>query len=101
MDQEARVADNYIIRSTENIGWIKIDSLSVTKTHSNQTFNIATDIDDTILKIELSDHLFPGEQLSISMKFVTKVRKFNPAGGKGGYKKNLYDHKNYYHWSRN
>ena len=96
MATEARASDNYIIRTPDHIGWIKIDSLSVTKTHSNQTIDVATYIDDTILKIELSHHLFPGEQLSISMKFVTKVRKFNPAGGKGGYDKNLYEVSQWY-----
>jgi hypothetical protein len=96
MTKEAKAVLIDIISSPENIGWIKIDSLFIAKPPAHQNATIDTSINDTILKIKLFPHLYPGEQLSISLKFVTKVRKYNPAGGKGGYGKNLYEVSQWY-----
>jgi len=96
MAKEARAAAINIIRSPENIGWIKIDSLVITQTRPHKKIDIDTLIDDTILKIKIFPQLLPGEQLSISLKFITRIRKFTPAGGKGGYGKNLYEVSQWY-----
>lgn len=96
MSQEARAASINIINAPENLGWIKIDSLSITKPTAHQKLKIDSSIDDTILKVRIYPRLFPGEQLLIAMKFVTKIRKYNPAGGKGGYLKNLHEVSQWY-----
>ncbi|MDZ7402164.1 MAG: M1 family aminopeptidase [candidate division KSB1 bacterium] len=96
MDREARAASVNIIQTDANLGWIKVDSIEVRDLSSNQKISFDDKIDDTILKINLNAKLLPGERLLIRMKFVTKIRQFLPAGGKGGYRGNHYEVSQWY-----
>lgn len=96
MAKEAKAADIEIIRSPEDMGWLKIDSLVISNPRSLRKISIDIIIENTILKIKISPYLLPGEQLLIVLNFVTKIRKYNPAGGKGGYERNLYEVSQWY-----
>jgi len=97
MAKEARNASVEIVNSPQEEGWLKIESVTISKFCSiNQAMKIDTLVDDTILEIRLSTPLLPTEQLQISLKFTTKIRQFNFYGGKGGYGKNLYEVSQWY-----
>jgi len=97
MAKEARQASVEIITTPQEQGWIKIDSLVISKTGIPigrlpfQTF-----LQGTILKIALGQALLPDEQLTISLQFRTKIRQFNYFGGKGGYSNNFYEISQWY-----
>lgn len=97
MAKEARKASVEIVNNSLEQGWLKIESITISKLHPIiQPINIDTLVDDTILKIKLSTAIFPDDQLQISLKFTTKIRQFNYYGGKGGHRNSLYEVSQWY-----
>jgi hypothetical protein len=97
MDKEVAAASFTLIRTNEDLGEIKIDSLMIIKRSSiSQRVKIDTLVNDTILKIKIDPHLFPTEELSIWIKFTTTIHKGNPLIDKGGYRGNHYEISQWY-----
>ncbi|MCI0496154.1 M1 family metallopeptidase, partial [candidate division KSB1 bacterium] len=97
MEKEAAAASFTLIRTEEDLGWMTIDSLFIIK-HAliSQRIKCDTRVDDTILKIKIDPHLLPAEELSIWIKFRTKIHKGNPLIYKGGYRGNHYEISQWY-----
>ncbi len=96
MDREAQAASVNIFPTSANFGWIRVDSIFIMKLGSNHKVTFDREIDDTILTLRLGMKLLPGERLFIRMNFVTKIRQFTTAGGKGGYRGNHYEISQWY-----
>lgn len=97
MEQEVAAASFTLIRSNDDLGWMKIDSLLILKRASiSRRVNIVTLVDDTILKIALDPPLLPTEELSVWLNFRTKIPKANPLIDKGGYRGNHYEISQWY-----
>jgi len=87
MYKEAAKKGLKLISNREHQGSIKISNLSIQqinksdKTSLDNTFKV----EETLMKVDLSQPILPHRQLEIKMDFQVKIRKYNAAGGKGGY----------------
>ncbi|MCU0644571.1 MAG: M1 family metallopeptidase, partial [bacterium] len=97
MAKEVEAASFKLIRTEEDLGWMSIDSLFIIKRAIiSQHIKCETHVDDTILKIKIDPPLLPAEELSIWIKFRTKIHKGNPLIDKGGYRGNHYEISQWY-----
>jgi hypothetical protein len=99
MDREAKAASIKLISSPEETGYLKVQFIKTAKVpppHNEIKFKLTYNEDSTLVKLIFNSKLPPGDKLELSLKFVTKIRKFNSQYDKSGYKGQLYEISQWY-----
>ena len=99
MDREAKAASINLINSPEETGYLKVHFILAATPppfYKEIKFKQKYNEDSTLVKLNFDSKIFPRDKVELSLKFVTKIRKYNSRYDKSGYKGQLYEISQWY-----